>query len=335
MISSNTLECKMNNEDLYNEVHKTAFITSQNICKNYHDAEDIAQDVCLKYLLKKDDAKKPIDDPVNWSKTVAKNEALKRLGKRKQVSQSAEMESISDPKTTEDNSISPVAEEYDFPDLPDMDKNEAKELLNKEDYTTYKSFIKHNCKTGDYAKANKLTANAASSRVYRMKRNLKSAYLLKMGYLGGKDILDYQTNKNIVKFVKVFAKKMQENDLKSLKKYFQKMDVADIPELDIAEFAVFDIGRNLDDEYHMLYGYVDSEGEVKFVNMGFVLDKKKHIRITKVKFPSAVYKVDITMKEAKKLMPKPIKGVSPISCEAAYERAVKYLKNKEEDEGKD
>lgn len=306
----------MTNEEIFSEILKTAFITSHYICKNYHDAQDIAQDVCIKYLLRMEDLDNPIKNPISWSKLVARNAAYEKLKKQSIILESNNLEHLSE--TNKSNTA--FIEKTDLmKDLPDLEEKDVKLLLNKDDFSTYTKYIKYKGKTGAYAKAYELKYSAAASKVYRMKRNLKAEYLTRAGYIGGKDIIDFQTNNNIVKFVKSFAIKMQQNDLKSLRKYFLNYDQEKIPSMDIAEFMTFEIRVTNKKEYKMLYAYEDFHAKINFVFLDFILDKKNHIRIKDINFPVSVYESDTTMEEAEKILPKPINGIIPLTNEEAYE----------------
>lgn len=308
----------MTNKEKVNQVQETAFITSHYICKNYHDAQDIAQDVSLKFLLRKADKNKPIIDHIRWSKVVARHETYKRMKKQRKTSDIGELENIEDNISNISSSSDQMEIEL-IPELPNLKRREVKKLLNEADYTIYKEYIKHKGKTGELAKALNLTINSATNKIYRMKRNLKATYLTKAGYVGGKDIIDYQTNKNIIKFVKMFATKMQQNDLQSLHKYFEQYDIKDIPQMDIAEFKAYEIRLLKKNKFEMLYGYEDSKEKPNFVYLDFVLDKKNYIRIVDMTIPPMFYEIDMTLKEARKILPAPVKGGIPLTGQETYE----------------
>lgn len=169
----------MTNEEKVNQVQETAFITSHYICKNYHDAQDIAQDVCLQYLLKMDDPDNPIRNPISWSKVVARNATYKKLKEQNKLSVNKNLDTLADINLL--NAV--VVEKSErLSELPDLEIEEVKELLNKDDFETYASFLEHKGKSRNYAEANKLKYSAATTKVYRMKRNLKAAYLKEAGY---------------------------------------------------------------------------------------------------------------------------------------------------------
>ena len=74
-----------------------------------------------------------------------------------------------------------------------------------------------------------------------MKRNLRAQKLLKEGYTTSKDIIDYNTNKNIVKFIKIFVDKIKSNDLKSLHSYLEHIPKEEIKCLDIAKVVILSL----------------------------------------------------------------------------------------------
>jgi len=132
----------MTNEEKVNQVQKTAFITSHYICKNHHDAQDIAQDVSLKFLLRKADKNKPIIDHISWSKVVARHETYKRMKKQNKLSEIGELENIAD--NVSDTSSCPDQKEIELiPELPDLKRREVKKLLNEVDYAIYKEYMKY------------------------------------------------------------------------------------------------------------------------------------------------------------------------------------------------
>lgn len=312
----------MTNEEKVNQVQETAFITSHYICKNYHDAQDIAQDVCLQYLLKKDDLENPIRNPISWSKIVARNATYKKLKEQRKLSDNGNLDNLSDP-----NQSDPTGEAQlnVLEDMPNLEEKDVKKLLNRDDFTTYTKYIKYKGKTGAYADACKLTYSSAASKVYRMKRNLKAAYLTEAGYVGGKDIVDYQTNKNIIKFVKTFADKMKQNDLKSLHKYFEKYSIDNIPNLEIEEYKIYEIKSIAERKYEMLYGYLDMSKRISFVIMIFSLNRFNKINILNIMFPQRVIKVKANLKEVNSVLPKSSMGATPIKGIEALKAVTDFI----------
>lgn len=65
-------------ELLYEQIRNCSFNIAHYMTRNYHDAEDIAQIVSLKFLL----SEKKIEKPLAWSSAVTKNEVY-RLSKMK------------------------------------------------------------------------------------------------------------------------------------------------------------------------------------------------------------------------------------------------------------
>jgi len=314
----------MTNEELYKEVHKTAFITSRHISKNYHDAQDIAQEVCLKFFLRIDDTEKPIENPISWAKIVARNATYEKLKKQKKLSEIDNLEYISDPNQVDPSNV----EEGLIEGIPDLEENDVKGYLNRDDFSSYKKYIKYKGKTGEYAKAHKLTYSAVATRIYRMKRNLKAAYLKDIGYIAGKDIIDFQTNNNIIKFVKIFADKMKQDDLKSLHKYFEKYSIDTIPNLEIEEYKIYEIKLVSERKFEMLYGYLDIENRISFVVMKFSLNRFNSIKITNVTFPLKITKIKSSIKVVNEVLPNPIKGEKPIKVDDAISIVTNHIERK-------
>jgi len=314
----------MTNEEKLEDVRKTAFITSHYICKNYHDAQDIAQDVCLHFLLKKDDPKNPIRNPISWSKVVARNKTYEKLKKSKNLKEINKLDSIA-------NHVEDKAQDGTsniVPDLPDLEKEDVRKLLNEDDFATYAIYLENKGKSSLFAAANKLTYSSATTKIYRMKRNLKASYLQKAGYIGGKDIVDYQTNRNIIKFLKTFADKMQKNELSSLQKYFQHFSIDNIPKIDIAKYMAYEIKMIDFRKYDIYYGYLTSKGKIDFVILTFVLSEKNKIKIADIVFPRIVTEFKATLQEVRNVLPKSKQGVVQISNNEAID-IVSKMEDKE------
>lgn len=118
---------------------------------------------------------------------------------------------------------------------------EAKQLLSYEDYKIFRLWEKSNFNVSKVSKLLKLSYHSAHTRVYKMKRNLRALKLKKEGYTTSKDIIDYNTNKKIVKFIKMFVDKMNTNDLKSLHSYLEHIQIEKIECLDITRVLDYDV----------------------------------------------------------------------------------------------
>jgi DNA-directed RNA polymerase specialized sigma24 family protein len=116
-------------EELYKQIRDHAFNLAHFMTKNYHDAEDIAQIVSLKYLLNEKD----VHNPFAWSKTVTKHEVYSR---NKEGQKSAQLQQKDQLENYEDN----LTEFMD--DMERSEKEvrpvEAKELLSRDDFRIFK-----------------------------------------------------------------------------------------------------------------------------------------------------------------------------------------------------
>jgi len=291
----------MNNEQEYNELWHNAYGVAMHILRNSTDAEDIAQTCTIKYYLKKDE----IENSSAWIKTVAKHEAFK-LAKKQNKTYSLNTDFLVDQKNI------PTAVDLDKYTDPDYDPPEdftnttidAKELLNKEEYKIYKCYL--NCKNNikRFAKKMNITYQAANTKMYQIKRNLRAAKYQKEGYCGSKKIVNYNLNKKIVHFIKTFTEKMKNNDLKSLHKYLEHYHKP-IPKLDIYKVFDYEIFKLTEDKFRLGIPFINSSRKPGIFIVYFDINKKNNIKIYDfIDKSDKMIKLNITKEEAlKKLKP--------------------------------
>ena len=299
-------------EEIYSQVRNHSFFIALKLLHDVDKAEDVAQDVSIKYLMKEDGVNKPL----NWCSVVTKNEcySLSKVKMNKEILLSEEeIDSIVA------RSKKTVEESVKYTDIPGK---LAKRFLSEKDHLLYLSYVRNKTNIRKFAAENNLSYYSATTKIYRMKRNLKSAYLLSQGYRASPEIIDYNTNKNIIKFIRTFAKKMQENDLESLHKYFENFDVKSIPKLDIEKTFNYEIRITGDRGFKCMIPYKNRKNEVNFSTFYFYLNKRHQIKITKfIAQPIKVTKFKMTMKEALKKLPDAEKGIIPLT----YDETVKKL----------
>ncbi|MCK5051574.1 MAG: sigma-70 family RNA polymerase sigma factor [Candidatus Cloacimonetes bacterium] len=302
-------------EEIYSIVRNNAFNLANLMIRNYHDAEDIAQIVSLKYLLNQ----KEITNPIAWSNKVTKNEVYIRFNKGKNSELLLQKEEIED----FEDKLEDIMKKIQYSDKL-ISSEEAKQLLSADDYKIFRLWVKSGFTITKVAKLLNLSYHSAHTRVYKMKRNLKAKKLLKEGYTTSKDIIDYNTNKKIVKFIKTFVEKMKSNDLKSLHSYLEHIPAEQIQPLDIAK--VLDYKISLKDKmiHEILLPYFDSLNQVQFCGFRFKLDKRKRIKVTEfISKPKSVLVIKKPMKQILKKLPKKIKGKIPLT----FEETKKILKD--------
>lgn len=291
-------------EDIYSIVRNNAFNLANSMIQNYHDAEDIAQIVSLKYLLKQDE----IDHPIAWSYQVTKNEVYGRSKKGKNSEVLLQKEAI---ENFEEELEIAMGEIQNYDKLVSLE--EAKQLLSREDYKIFILWERSNFNVSKVSKLMKLSYHSSHTRVYKMKRNLRALKLNKEGYTTSKDIIDYNTNKKIVKFIKMFVDKMNTNDLKSLHSYLEHIPIEEIERLDIAKVLDYDIKLKDNMIHEVLLPYFDSENQVQFCFVRFRIDKHKRIKVTEFQTkPQSVLIVPQPHEELLDKLPKMEKGKYPI-----------------------
>lgn len=259
-------------EKVYYDVRMGAFSAALSVLKNVDDAEDVAQNVCLKFLQKRD----TIDNPKSWSTVVARNESF-AFCKKRNIELSGfncGLDILHAEKIAEAEEINPEFET--------ISREEAKELLSKDDYSFYKLLIKYQQDVNKIMKATKRSKSYVYGASYRVKRNLKAAKLLKEGYRGTRDIVSYNLHQNILNFIKALKRNMQNNSLSKMHNYFREIDISKVPNFDIT--IVFDYQLHLlkDRSYDLLIPYKNSNNEVKFCILLFKINKLNEIIITKI-----------------------------------------------------
>ena len=291
-------------EEIYSLVRNNAFNLANSMIRNYHDAEDIAQIVSLKYLLKQDE----VDYPIAWSCKVTKNEVYSRSKKGKKSELLLQKQAM---ENFEDKLESIMGEIQNYDKLISLD--EAKQLLSREDYMVFRLWEKSNFNVSKVSKLMKSSYHSSHTRVYKMKRNLRAKKLIQEGYTTSKDIIDYNTNKKIVKFIKMFVDKMNTNDLKSLHSYLEHIHKEEIECLDIARVLDYDIKLKDNMIHEILLPYFDSNHQVQFCFVRFIIDKHKRIKVTEFQSkPQSVIVVPQPHEQFIDKLPKMEKGKYPI-----------------------
>ncbi len=288
-------------EEIYQKIRDHSYNLAYFMTKDHNDAEDITQIVSLKFLKNEDN----VENPIAWSRTVTKREVYnrsKQLKKSEILVESNQLEKYED-------TLEEFLDEINETEMK-MEMEEIKELLNKEDFRIYKHMKSCDFNINLMAKKLKLSRDAAFTRAYKVRRNLKAKKLLKEGYTTSRDIIGYNTNKNIVKFIKYFVKKMKENDLSSLHSYLKNIDKNEIECLHVNKVFDYEIRLLNCTEYELLLPYKNKENKVNFCILRFYVDNKKKIKVSKFKSkPRKVIESKISPEEFKKRLPKIEKGI--------------------------
>ncbi len=291
-------------EEIYSIVRNNAFNLANSMIKNYHDAEDIAQIVSLKYLLKQDE----VENPIAWSYKVTKHEVYSRSKKGKKSEVLLQKQAI---ENFEEKLEEVMGKIQDYDKLIGL--KEAKQLLSRDDYSVFRLWEKSNYKVSKVSKLLKLSYYSAHTRVYKMKRNLRAQKLKQEGYTTSKDIIDYNTNKKIVKFIKMFVEKMNSNDLKSLHSYLEHLPKEEIECLKIKKVLDYEVRLKDNMIHEILLPYFDSENQVQFCFVRFRIDKHKRIKVTEFQAkPQSVLVVPQPHEQFLDKLPRKEKGKFPI-----------------------
>jgi len=154
--------------------------------------------------------------------------------------------------------------------------------------------------------------------MYQIKRNLRAAKYQKDDYIGTKKIIGYKINRSIVRFIKTLVKKLNENDLKSLYKYFAVCEDTNILQTKSVDKVVKILDYNIEKRKHNLFyiviPYILETKNMEFMQILFKINKFNHIKILKFSFKTKIIaKLDISQKQLFDTVPRLKKG--SISCE--------------------
>ncbi|MBT3169640.1 MAG: sigma-70 family RNA polymerase sigma factor [Candidatus Cloacimonetes bacterium] len=308
----------MNKEQEYNKLWHQAYGVAMYILHNTTDAEDVAQTTTIKYYLKEDE----IENSSAWIKKVAKHEAIK-LAKKQNKTYSLDTDLLVDQKNipTAVDLDKYTETDYEPPEDLTVSKQEAKKLLSKEEYKIYKCYL--NCKTdiNKFAQKMNLSYHAASTKIYQIKRNLRATKYQKEGYIGTKKIVGYNLNRKIVTFIKTLVKKLNENDIKSLRKYFKLCETDNDCQIKIKKILDYEISKESEQAYHLFIPYITDNNQPQCIQIHFNVDNKSHIRISKYTFKTnQIYKVKMSKKEFLSQLPAAKKGVIPINLKETKQK---------------
>ena len=291
-------------EETYSMVRNSAFNLANLMIHNYHDAEDIAQIVSLKFLLNQEE----INNPIAWSNKVTKNEVYTRFKKGKKSELLLQKQVI---ENYEDKLVD-IMNEIQYSDKM-ISSKEAKQLLSTEDYRIFNLWLKSNFKVTKIAKSLNLSYYSAHTRVYKMKRNLRSQKLKKEGYTTSKEIINYNTNKNIVKFIKMFVNKMKSNNMESLHSYLEYIPKEKIQSLDITKILDYEVRLKENMIHEILLPYINSQAQVQFCGIRFKIDKRNRIKVIEfISKPQSVLTIHQPKEQILNKLPKTEKGIIQI-----------------------
>jgi len=104
-----------------------------------------------------------------------------------------------------------------------MPEDQLKELLAEKDYLMY-IVIKKYHSLKEYSIAEEISYGTAKKHSHIIRRNLKAAYLRKLGWQAKPEILTYKQYDNLRRFVQRLLKFSQNNEINRLKRYCSKID---------------------------------------------------------------------------------------------------------------
>ncbi len=104
-----------------------------------------------------------------------------------------------------------------------LSEEQVKELLTEDDYSRFLEINKHNS-LKEYAEKTGISYGTAKKHSHIIRRDLKAAYLRKMGWKAKPEILTYRQYDNLRRFVHRLLEYSNKNEMKRLNRYCLKID---------------------------------------------------------------------------------------------------------------
>jgi len=265
---------------------KEAYKTALPIVRSYEDAEDVAQQVCIKKIF----YGKTIDNPLSWCHTVARNEALRIAREKKRFCDTEACFWEQLPFIEEDNvttsEILNLKTEKEHPTdeqiFTTIDCREARQLLSKDDYQYYKLMIKHNLKPKKIAAEMGKSLDYVYDKNYRVKRNLAAAKYIKEGHREGKHIVSYNLHQNIICLQRKIIEYLGNGNNSAIKKHFLPDNYYEFTEIDINEFKDYSFSVIEKNRYSSVFFYDNSKGDINNFQIDFFINNNEKIIVEKL-----------------------------------------------------
>jgi DNA-directed RNA polymerase specialized sigma24 family protein len=104
-----------------------------------------------------------------------------------------------------------------------LSEEQVKELLSKDDYSRFLELNKYNS-LKEYAEKAGISYGTAKKHSHIIRRDLKAAYLRKMGWKAKPEILTYKQYDNLRRFVHRLLEYSNNNEMERLNRYCSKID---------------------------------------------------------------------------------------------------------------
>jgi len=278
-------------DKLYKKIRKVSFFAAMDILNIPEEAEDIAQDVCLKLI----NAKNDIIKKDAWARETARNSALHFLKeKEKIIFVSSEFlgntycENLSEEciewilaRAKQENNSQEKSGDALF-DIQNITNREAKKLLTPEEYEYYRLMMKHNLNADSMAQE----LGKSPEYVYvincRMKKNIAAAKLIAAGVREGKQIVSYNLHKNILKLQKKIKDYNDTGENRIIRKHFLNEDYLGILKIEIQRFTDYSFKIIEDNLFSSVFFYVDSTEKDCSFHLIFSLNRNEKIIVREI-----------------------------------------------------
>lgn len=269
----------------YADFTSTAYRTAYSITRKRDDAKDVAQLVTMRYLIKENQVEP--DTARNWIVTTSKNESYLFLKnqKREILKEPEQLDTYESCEQEITDSLlknKPTKEEYLL-----LLKKIKQNLPEREQEVLLKYFAEGeklcNLVSNGFRQGFNKNKTVLYQKIYRLRKDARAQYMVSKGMKCSKEIVSYNLNQNIIRFLCKYRKCIRERSFKSMKRYFKEIGLPEqAPKFDIREVIDYDViltGRN---KYKIHVHFINNRGQIDYFSTDFTYDERKTFSIKKV-----------------------------------------------------
>jgi len=244
-------------KESYSKYARIAYKTAYSITKGREDSEDIAQLVAMRLYLNQE--KINPDSTHNWVIATSKNESYLMAGKKsKEIHKTLETYDEYEQKITD----SLLENRSNLKSIELLLKKIENRVSEKERTILEKYFFEGKKISDQYTKRfTNIKKKTLYQNIYRLRKEVRAEYFRETGMKSSKNIVSFNLNQNIMRFIKRYKQCLDNKSFTSMSKYFKEIGIPDkIPNLKIKEIIDYDIqltGRN---EYEIFVYFINHRG---------------------------------------------------------------------------
>jgi DNA-directed RNA polymerase specialized sigma24 family protein len=255
----------------YTDYTRVAYNTAFSIIRHKEDAEDVAQVTTMRLVLNEGRINK--ESERNWVITTARNESFLMLEKN-----GRDVKVAPDSFDRLEQEITDYLLEYYDPNHEITDfMNHIKETASPQDWELLNRYLSQGRKLRDlYPYLNSsMKKSSVRQKLYRLRKELRTQYYKRAGVTASKQIVNFNLNQNILRFLKKYKQCLEARSFESMSRYLQKTGIpSEVPRINIKRIVDYDIRLVNSEEYEIFVFYIDNRKVMNAFTMAFWLDDK-------------------------------------------------------------